>query len=135
MTSIRINHYLKWGELIFIQFKDWINFESVLGLDQYTCTSPDIKKLSCEQNSLAILLFTTFIAIADFFVKQVYRLTSVSLPPVITLTKAWSAQALPPDLAGSIPRWNILYFPCFSGTVGEVGASWLGSSCTTHDTW
>jgi hypothetical protein len=37
---IRINHYLKWGELILIQSlipsKDWINFDPVLGQDQYT---------------------------------------------------------------------------------------------------
>jgi hypothetical protein len=29
---IRINHYLKWGELILIQSKVWINFDPVLGL-------------------------------------------------------------------------------------------------------
>jgi hypothetical protein len=33
---IRINHYLMWGELILIQSKNWINFDPVLGLDQYT---------------------------------------------------------------------------------------------------
>jgi hypothetical protein len=33
---IQINHYLKWGELILIQSKDGINFDPVLGLDQYT---------------------------------------------------------------------------------------------------
>jgi hypothetical protein len=38
---IRINHYLKWGELILIQSKDWINVDRVLGLDQYT--SPGIQ--------------------------------------------------------------------------------------------
>jgi hypothetical protein len=36
-----INHYLKWDELILIQSKDWINFDRVLGLDQYT--SPGIQ--------------------------------------------------------------------------------------------
>jgi hypothetical protein len=36
-----LNHYLKWGELILIQSKDWINFDPVLGSDQYT--SPGIQ--------------------------------------------------------------------------------------------
>jgi hypothetical protein len=38
---IRINHYLKWAELILIKSKDWINFDSVLELGRYT--SPDIQ--------------------------------------------------------------------------------------------
>jgi hypothetical protein len=38
---VRINHHLKWGELISIQSKDWINFDPVLVLDQYT--SPGIQ--------------------------------------------------------------------------------------------
>jgi coproporphyrinogen III oxidase-like Fe-S oxidoreductase len=33
---IRINHYSMWGELILIPSKDWISFDPVLGLDQYT---------------------------------------------------------------------------------------------------
>jgi phage anti-repressor protein len=42
MTS-RTNKSLlkKWGELILIQSKDWINFDPLLGLDQYI--SPDIQ--------------------------------------------------------------------------------------------
>jgi hypothetical protein len=38
---IQIHHYLKWGEYILIQSKDWIHFDPVLGLDQYT--SPGIQ--------------------------------------------------------------------------------------------
>ena len=41
LHPMRVNHYLKWGELIWIQSKDWINFDPVLGLDQYT--SPGIQ--------------------------------------------------------------------------------------------
>jgi hypothetical protein len=41
LHPMRVNHYLKWGELILIQSKDWINFDPVLGLDQYT--SPGIQ--------------------------------------------------------------------------------------------
>jgi hypothetical protein len=36
-----MNHYLRWGEIILIQSKDWINFDLLLGLDQYT--SPGIQ--------------------------------------------------------------------------------------------
>jgi hypothetical protein len=38
---IGINYHLKWAELILIQSKDWINFDPVLELQQYT--SPGIQ--------------------------------------------------------------------------------------------
>jgi hypothetical protein len=40
-TNKSRNHHLKWGELILIQSKDRINFDPVLGQDQYT--SPGIQ--------------------------------------------------------------------------------------------
>ena len=60
----RVMCTLKWGELILIQSKDWVNFDPVQGLDQYTSrldqyTSSGIQWHAYEQNK-AILLDNLF---------------------------------------------------------------------------
>jgi hypothetical protein len=45
---IRINHYLKWGELIMIQSKDWIYFDPVPRTGSICFTRYPV--LSCEQS-------------------------------------------------------------------------------------
>jgi hypothetical protein len=47
---IRINHYLKWGELIMIQSKDWIYFDSVPKAKTGSIYFTRYPVLSCEQD-------------------------------------------------------------------------------------